>query len=55
MTYDFTSIIERSGRDALAVDMPAAGPAQEGVFPVPLQQYESPFHVRAFGSLYPGG
>lgn len=38
MTYDFTSIIERSGRDALAVDMPAAERASgEGYFSVPLR------------------
>ncbi len=38
MKYDFISIIERSGRDALAVDMPAAErESGEGYFSVPLR------------------
>ena len=39
MTYDFTSIIERSGRDALAVDMPAAERENgTGYFSVPIKE-----------------
>lgn len=34
MTYDFTSIIDRTGKDALAVEMPAAArESGEGYFP----------------------
>ena len=38
MTYDFTSIIDRSGKDALAVDMPATErESGEGYFAVPIK------------------
>lgn len=38
MKYDFESIIERHGRDALAVDMPAKQrELGEGYFSVPLR------------------
>ena len=38
MKYDFESIIERSGHDALAVDMPAAArESGEGYFGVPIK------------------
>ncbi|MBQ8316333.1 MAG: aminotransferase class I/II-fold pyridoxal phosphate-dependent enzyme [Lachnospiraceae bacterium] len=38
MKYDFTSIIERAGKDALAVDMPAAArESGEGYFSVPIR------------------
>ena len=38
MKYDFTSIIERAGKDALAVDMPAAArESREGYFSVPIR------------------
>ncbi|MBR2409255.1 MAG: aminotransferase class I/II-fold pyridoxal phosphate-dependent enzyme [Lachnospiraceae bacterium] len=39
MTYDFTSIIERTGKDALAVDMPAMERMSgEGYFAVPMKE-----------------
>lgn len=39
MTYDFNTIIERSGKDALAVDMPAAArESGEGYFSVPIKE-----------------
>lgn len=39
MKYDFTSIIERIGKDALAVDMPTAErKSGEGYFSVPLKE-----------------
>lgn len=39
MKYDFTSIIERTGKDALAVDMPAeARESGEGYFSVPIKE-----------------
>lgn len=39
MKYDFTSIIERTGKDALAVDMPtAARQSGEGYFSVPIKE-----------------
>ncbi len=39
MKYDFESIIERSGKDALAVDMPAAErESGEGYFSVPIKK-----------------
>ena len=39
MKYDFTSIIERTGKDALAVDMPAEErQSGEGYFSVPLKE-----------------
>lgn len=38
MKYDFTSVIERTGKDALAVDMPAAErESGEGYFSVPIK------------------
>ena len=38
MIYDFESIIERKGQDALAVDMPAAArESGEGYFGVPIK------------------
>ena len=38
MKYDFESIIERHGQDALAVDMPAAArESGEGYFGVPIK------------------
>ena len=39
MTYEFTSIIDRTGKDALAVEMPAAArESGEGYFSVPLKE-----------------
>ncbi len=39
MKYDFTSIIERTGKDALAVDMPAAArESGKGYFSVPIKE-----------------
>lgn len=39
MKYDFTSIIERTGKDALVVDMPAeARVSGEGYFSVPIKE-----------------
>lgn len=42
MTYDFDTIIERTGKDALAVDMPAMErESGEGYFAVPMKSGRS--------------